>query len=213
MSNEAIKKSEFNDFVGIFENAIPENVCNKFISTFEGWKKHNFVFNRQAEGERRHDKDDEAFAFANHYDNEDLMNELIVGESGVGLFGVYKDYFNECFRLYVNHYSKLLEIPLSIYYSKIQKTKIGGGFHQWHCERDNLFSSNRAFAYMVYLNDVAEGGETEFLYQKMRVKPTRGTVVIWPSDWTHTHRGNPPLSGVKYVYTGWIEYVHGATER
>jgi len=62
---------------------------------------------------------------------------------------------------------------------------------------------------MLYLNDVEEGGETEFLYQKMRVKPTKGTILIWPADWTHTHRGNPPLSGDKYIYTGWMEHTPG----
>ena len=51
-----------------------------------------------------------------------------------------------------------------------------------------------------------EGGETEFLYQSLRVSPKKGTVIIWPSGYYHTHRGNPPLSGVKYLATGWLEY-------
>jgi hypothetical protein len=57
---------------------------------------------------------------------------------------------------------------------------------------------------MVYLNDVLDGGETEFLYQSRRVKPREGRVVIFPVQWTHTHRGNPPLSGEKYIATSWL---------
>jgi len=57
----------------------------------------------------------------------------------------------------------------------------------------------------VFLNDVDEGGETEFLYQNKRIAPKKGRMVIWPSSFTHTHRGNPPLSGSKYIITGWIE--------
>jgi hypothetical protein len=53
---------------------------------------------------------------------------------------------------------------------------------------------------------VQEGGETEFLYQHMRVKPEQGTLVIWPAAFTHTHRGNPPLSNEKYIVTGWTEF-------
>lgn len=201
-------KSEVKDFVGIFENAISPDICDKFIATFEGWRKHNFVFNRQeSEGANRHVKEDEAFAFADFYSNSDVMNQLMVEETGITTFGNFKPQFQKCFEQYSDEYSVLKDFALNIYYSKIQKTKPGGGYHIWHCERNNLFSSNRVFAFMVYLNDIAEGGETEFLYQKMRVKPTKGTVVIWPSDWTHTHRGNPPLSGVKYIYTGWIEYA------
>ena len=59
---------------------------------------------------------------------------------------------------------------------------------------------------MIYLNDVEEGGETEFLYQSIRVAPKAGTLLIWPAGFTHTHRGNPPLSGDKYIATGWVQY-------
>ena len=60
-----------------------------------------------------------------------------------------------------------------------------------------------------YLNDVQEGGETEFLYQKTRFKPKRNMGLLWPGSFTHTHRGNPPLSETKYVLTGWITSVGG----
>ena len=61
-------------------------------------------------------------------------------------------------------------------------------------------------AFILYLNDVDEGGETEFLYQSRRVKAKAGTVVLWPAAYTHVHRGNPPLSGSKYILTGWLEF-------
>ena len=60
---------------------------------------------------------------------------------------------------------------------------------------------------MVYLNDVEEGGETEFLYQSVRVPPVQGRFICWPAGWTHIHRGNPPLKGVKYALTGWINFI------
>ena len=41
-------------------------------------------------------------------------------------------------------------------------------------------AQQRALAWMVYLNDVEEGGETEFLYQQLKIKPSKGRVVIWP---------------------------------
>jgi hypothetical protein len=60
---------------------------------------------------------------------------------------------------------------------------------------------------MVYLNDVQNGGETEFLYQSLRIKPTKGTAIVWPSEFTHTHRGNPPLSNNKFIITSWFEFA------
>ena len=89
---------------------------------------------------------------------------------------------------------------------KIQKTKPAEGYHVWHCEHDNRKNGSRLLLVMVYLNDVEEGGETEFLYQSRRIKPKQGTMVICPSGFTHTHRGNPPLIGNKYMINGWIEF-------
>ena len=60
---------------------------------------------------------------------------------------------------------------------------------------------------MLYLNTVEEGGETEFLYQSVRFKPVKNTLLIWPAGYTHTHRGNPPLSNEKYIVTGWVEWA------
>jgi hypothetical protein len=59
----------------------------------------------------------------------------------------------------------------------------------------------------LYLNTVEEGGETEFLYQSSRISPVQGTLSISPAAWTHTHRGNPPLKGNKYIITTWLEFI------
>jgi len=56
---------------------------------------------------------------------------------------------------------------------------------------------------ITYLNDDFEGGETEFLYQGVRVKPEKGKTVIFPASYTHVHRGNPPIGGTKYIATTW----------
>ena len=85
-----------------------------------------------------------------------------------------------------------------------QKTKPSQGFHIWHCENSSWPNKERLLAWMIYLNDVEEGGETEFLYQQKRFTPKKNTALIWPGSWTHLHRGNPPLSGNKYILTGWF---------
>jgi hypothetical protein len=63
------------------------------------------------------------------------------------------------------------------------------------------------------LNTVKEGGETEFLYYKKRINPIEGRLVIWPAGFTHTHRGNPPLSNDKYIITGWLEFMGGTNDK
>ena len=57
---------------------------------------------------------------------------------------------------------------------------------------------------MYYLNDVSEGGETEFYHQKVKIKPEKGTLVIFPAYFTHLHKGNVPISNDKYILNFWL---------
>ena len=88
----------------------------------------------------------------------------------------------------------------------IQKTLPHQGYHAWHAEAADIGSCSRVMNYMLYLNDVEEGGETEFLYQGMKTKPVAGKLVFFPATWQHPHRGNPIYDGYKYIITGWFTY-------
>ncbi|MFN4056014.1 MAG: 2OG-Fe(II) oxygenase [Alishewanella aestuarii] len=83
-----------------------------------------------------------------------------------------------------------------------------GNYNYWHCEVYPQLPDNeplhRSLLFMFYLNDVAEGGETEFYYQQQRIQPKAGRMVIAPAYFTHTHRGCIPVSGDKYILTSWI---------
>ena len=93
--------------------------------------------------------------------------------------------------------------------AKLQKTMPSGGYHVWHHEQGAGAVSNRAMAWMIYLNDCPEGeGTTEFIEQGLKLQPEKGTVVFFPADWTHTHRGNPVYTHDKYIATGWY-YLNG----
>ena len=73
-----------------------------------------------------------------------------------------------------------------------------------HVDVGDHASAKRFLAFLVYLNDVEEGGETEFRFQKRRIKPTAGTVVLFPAAMTHVHKGNMVMGeDNKYIVTGW----------
>jgi hypothetical protein len=105
---------------------------------------------------------------------------------------------------YCNNYSSwTIREPI-----QIQHYKPNEGFYAWHTERTSSVTPNssRHLVFMTYLNDVNDGGETEWYYQKLKVKPKKGLTVIWPADWTHTHRGIPSYTQEKYIVTGWFNY-------
>jgi hypothetical protein len=62
----------------------------------------------------------------------------------------------------------------------------------------------RQLAFMWYLNDDFEGGETLFNFQNFYLKPQKGALVFFPSSWTHVHTGLAPEKGWKYIIAGWV---------
>lgn len=91
----------------------------------------------------------------------------------------------------------------------IQYYKPNWAYAKFHTERvgvDKVLSI-RHLVFMTYLNTVTDGGETEFYHQDLKVNPVKGKTLIWPADWTHTHRGIPSPSQEKYIITGWYSFV------
>ena len=89
----------------------------------------------------------------------------------------------------------------------IQRYLPNQGYHMFHSERTSIKDSLRHLVFMTYLNDVKDGGETEWLYQNLKIKPETGLTIIWPTDWTFTHRGIASKTEKKYIVTGWYSYI------
>ncbi len=118
-------------------------------------------------------------------------------------------YFNEVIDVGVEQYRKKYEfcsMPLHIKLPlNIQYYPPGGGFKKWHYER-NAYAFDelsRVIVYMTYLNDVDDAG-TEWLYQNFKTKAKKGLTVMWPAEWTHTHKGIISPDKEKYIATGWL---------
>jgi hypothetical protein len=186
------------DHIGIFDCEDFEEYSNKCLRFFEKVKKNNLAHLRSNQS---HEIKDEAFdLITTGFHNASYKLNYLSSEF-INIF------FSKCYNLYVEKYSILNDFQKhTIFDIKIQKTEKGEGYHVWHTENTAMINRDRICAFMLYLNDVKKGGETEFLYQSRRIKPKKNRLIIWPAGFTHTHRGNPPLSNTKYAITGWVEY-------
>ena len=113
------------------------------------------------------------------------------------------------------------EFPYTCYYApfditepiRIQWYKPGQGFKVWHCEETGEgILPRRHLVFMTYLNDVYDGGGTHFYHQKYTCKARKGKTVIWPSQWTYTHRGEISPTENKYIITGWWDFYDSEEE-
>jgi hypothetical protein len=182
----------------IYEGHINHALCDKIIEyhknnpqKYEGVTLNNYgMFNKL----NKHEKDS--------------TDVLLLDEN------LYEEYCKEIKKI-VNTYITIY--PSCNFYSPfginegviIQHYLPNGGYKVWHTERGsaNNQTSNRHLVFMTYLNDVTDGGGTEFLNQSLTVQAKKGRTLIWPADWTHTHRGVVSPSQEKYIITGWLNFL------
>jgi len=199
-----------NDFIGVFPDAISKENCQLLIEYFENMNSASRTINRQMNGYSTIDKETEVYYFTKDiYDKvEAVVDDPVVLDSTFKLCNYFTVPLWNCYNLYAERYGILSTCSRhKVIDVKLQKTRPKQGYHVWHCENGTPLTSRRLLLVIGYLNDVEEGGETEFLYQGVRIKPKQGTIIICPGAFTHTHRGNPPLSGDKYIINTWIQYI------
>lgn len=185
------------DFIGVFDGLFSPDYC-------KNWVDHFSKLNESGQSSSRKN-------FEAHFREDESVSapegKFYTDEQWRFVCPTFNQLFwNVCHALYYNKFSILANsAEYKIYSMRTQMTKPRNGYHVWHYENSGLETCNRNLVFMLYLNTVAEGGETEFLYQSRRIQAVEGRVLLWPAGFTHAHRGNPPLSGVKYVATGWLE--------
>jgi hypothetical protein len=175
----------------IYTQTIEQEICDELIDYFEN-NPNKFV-GQSAFGVDKNIKDSTDC----YLEDVDLSNRYF--EQLKNVVDKYIEKFPYC-----NNYG-----PWGISDSiNIQKYPPNGGFHAWHTERAgaNGLQSTRHLVFMTYLNDVNDGGGTEFYHQQKLLKAKKGVTVIWPADWTHTHRGVTSPSETKYIITGWFNF-------
>jgi len=192
------KKVNINNFIGIYDNYISKQECEKAINLYENENKFNNTINR--------------IGFENSSILQKQDQQFFAGSGNINVWWEKLKSMLSNFDLAWNHYNQhtgALESygQQKLFYTslKIQKTLPTEGYHVWHLEHNLGFDNEpRAFVFSVYLNDVDDGGETEFLHFSKRVKAKQGRIVIFPAGFPYVHRGNPPLSGEKYILTSWL---------
>jgi prolyl 4-hydroxylase len=108
-------------------------------------------------------------------------------------------------KIYPNCYQKLH--PWGWTPPRIQRYDPGKFYNVEHCENngDKPYVT-RHLAFMTYLNDITDGGGTEFMSQGITTKAEKGLTLIWPAGWTHYHRGVVSNTETKYIITGWLNF-------
>ena len=219
-----------NDFIEVIDNAIPEDLCKAFIARFEESK--NTSAGRTGGGVDVDKKRSLDVSIAQHPEFKAQYQQLLPHLSAQ-LMAYFEKYFfaligpigltvadpktGQPVKLTQENFDEigkpnlqnLVQYLFRIGDINAQKYDAGkGGYPYWHSEVYPQAGHNdalhRILLFMFYLNDVDEGGTTDFYYQNKSLRPKAGTMVIAPAYFTHTHRGSVPVSNDKYILTSWV---------
>jgi len=187
---------KFENFIGITPNAITDDLCSNFVKWFDLISENNLTMSAfEDQNMRGSDRKDESISFPSY-----MPEQMFPGQDSIELW----NYLSQCVAEYYSEYD--INAPMTSYAYKVHRVHPSGGYHVWHHEH-NFYNSRRVLAWHLTLESPKKGGETEFLYQSMRLEPEVGKLILWPAGFTHKHRGNPPLEGQKTYMTGWFELI------
>jgi len=175
-----------NSFIFLRKNALPKDICREMIRRFESDKESQYQgrigqnFQEDANVKKSTD-----LAISAHENWRDISSELV---RSLGAFPFFKGPFKD------------------VGYN-LQRTN-KGEYYNWHIDGGSHDFANRQLAVIWYLNDVeGPGGTTDFLFQDISIQPTEGSMVLFPTFWTHEHRNSQLQNGVKYIATTWLSFA------
>ena len=197
IENELDKKKETH-FIGSW-NIKNDNLCKEIIRFFDENK------GLQKKG---------TTALGTNYTNKKTTDISInPNELKNDKYKCFNSYIDELYKCFIDYqlqwpFLKSIVKNVDIGTFNVQKYSKGDHFSQIHSERSNLKSSNRLFAWMTYLDNVEDGGTTNFLHYGIKIKPEIGKTLIWPAEWTHAHSGEILGNGEKHIITGWMNFPY-----
>jgi len=181
------------DFIIRYKEAFTREECRKIIEQIDFFDENSLLFSQDLENRPYQDQD--AINL--------LCDEGVTLHTSTNITKLIFPKIQPCIDQYLQKFAVLGKKDFIVHDCKLKKIRQGAGFHAWHYENGTVEASRRTFVIQVYLNDDFDGGETEFLYQNKREKASAGDVLIFPCQYTHVHRGNPPIDGDKYLMTAW----------
>jgi len=198
------------EYIYSFKNSLSNEICREIIKYFDDdiTNKYDGITFKGLD-KRVKDARDIVIPYKNYNESKwDKINDLLSEELSNKL-KLYVKYLNnkDNYKAENNYnidYHHLFEDLYLLNNFMIQRYEQNIGKYVYHDDGATVKDKQRVITYIWYLNDVEEGGETEFFGGNIKIKPEEGKLLFFPANWAFPHRGNKPRSSHKYIITGWL---------
>ena len=176
------------NFILFFQ--IPDEICDKLVD----YHKNN-----------EYDKNNSKYGW--DVKTKESVDCTCYQRSNHPVIQEYLSFMYQGLQAYQQKYVYMNQLTVISQPFNIQYYPPGGGYKRWHNERSEHQTHQRNLVFMTYLNDVPDGGGTEFVYYPdVKINAKKGLSLLWPPDFTHTHRGIVSQHE-KYIATGWFNHA------
>ncbi|HEY2679347.1 MAG TPA: 2OG-Fe(II) oxygenase [Steroidobacteraceae bacterium] len=188
---ESCAARDMTRYLQCFDRALPAALCAQMIDSFEKLARHH---TRNGRG---------VMPQLGQSSWTELNVSKVADADTVGFFR------GQIFQ-YLDRYNAQLKLTLPVPpRERLENLRIKRYFaedgDQFQTHFDALdYTSNRYLVFIWYLNDVAQGGETDFPDLGVRIGAKAGRLLVFPPYWMFQHAGLPPKSNDKYIISTYL---------
>ena len=180
------------DYCVYVENQLPSKICDDLVNLFES-----------VPGKQRVETKDNRprftqFSFTRESNSDEELHRTVCQYLVKGV---------EYYRTKIKRFSEWA--PENLYFENIRiKRYISEDKDEFdtHVDVQHDINEGRYLSFMWYLNDVVDGGETEFAELGLKIQPKAGALMMFPPIWMFPHKGHLLNSGKKYLLSTYLLY-------
>lgn len=181
-------------FIRAYDNLLTREQCDRMIDAFMASRHIRPGITQETDGPTAYKICDELYIEEVYR----LEQDPAILETWREIDRVVFEAFGHAVDRYANEFKALMGLKLRDEGVRFKRYPKGVGHFGLHLDH-TPGTPTRQLATVLYLNDVEEGGETEFVEYGIKVKPKAGTMAIFPPFWFHPHIGHMPVSGDKFI--------------
>ena len=179
------------DYCVYVEDHMPKNICDDIVNLFES-----------ADVERRATSNNKPRLTQFNFTKKSYLNEELHKTICQYLLSAVDHY-----RFNIKSFYTFA--PKNLYFEhfrvKRYKSEDADQFDT-HVDVGDVSNECRYLSFMWYLNDVVDGGETEFAELDLKIQPEAGALIMFPPIWMFPHKGHLLNSGKKYLLSTYLLY-------
>jgi len=186
-------KTDLKDYIQVFENMIPDDVCNTSVKELDSanWEQHLFYNKKE-----------------NNKKSLSGNKELNVSYDSISTRQILMDCIYQTLINYLNNLSFPWFSSWSGYagirFNRYQETQLMAK----HCDHIfTLFEGNPRgipiLSVVGSINDDYEGGEF-IMFDDYHVELPKGAIMVFPSNFLYPHKVEPVTKGTRHTFVSWV---------